>query len=71
MGTYKVVNRIFDSIPEGKRKVDSLRLRRMENVGKGLKILQLKIWRQKAMCRMNISSLKSQISQKAVIPRTK
>jgi len=49
MEQARTVKRISESKPEGRRRTRKPRLRRMEDVGKDLREMKVKRWRQKAV----------------------
>jgi hypothetical protein len=53
----RVVKKIFDSKPEGRRKVDRPRLRWLDDVENYLRVIKIKRWRKKAQKREEWASI--------------
>jgi hypothetical protein len=51
MDKRRVVKKIFDSKPEGRRKVGRPRLRWLDGVEDDLRVMKIKRWRKKAQNR--------------------
>jgi hypothetical protein len=57
MNQGRIVKKIFDNKPEGSRRNGRPRLRWLEDVGKDLRELKVKRWRQKAFVREEWASV--------------